>query len=281
MGQGVNNVVNTVGYDIEQSADSVRKGVKNVSTDLNEGVRVVGSDIGQFFNSLGSMAQNTASTVGTDLNSVVNTSGTNIGGVMNYLGKGVNQIVNTAGSDIGGVVKSGGNIVNNTGRNVGMGVLDFEKGIGSMFGKQNKMNTSSYSTTPAPTGGSLNYNNYSTRANVSSNDNEDEDENSLAYPTTTSSSMNNVSRGNTIVNNFTDLYGQNPAAFYKKVKKTVNYEQPIRKGIPSPSGPWFSGSNAPTGNAPGAQGGPKMDPYSYFGNVPAKGWQKDPSPFSF
>jgi hypothetical protein len=252
--------------------------VKNVGGDLNEGVKVVGSDIGQFLNSLGSMAQNTASTVGSDLNSVVNTSGTNIGGVMNYLGNGVNQIVNTSGSD-NRRVPSGGNIISNTGKNVGMGVLDFERGIGSMLEKQNNMKTTSYATTPASTGSSLNYNNYSTRSNV--NDNSSTTPNATsAYPTTISSSMNNSSKNDEVVNNFTDLYGQNPSAVYKKVKKTVNYEQPVRKGIPSPSGPWFSGSNAPTGNAPGAQGGPKMDPYSYFGSVPAKGWEKDPSPFS-
>ena len=68
---------------------------------------------------------------------------------------------------------------------------------------------------------------------------------------------------------------------YKKTENITNYEQPIRSGIPSPSAPYFIGINTQTGNAPGAQGGPKMDPYSYFGNIPAKEWNCNPEPFSF
>ena len=222
VGGYANSLVNTVGYDIEQSADSIRKGVRNVGSDINEGANIVAPGIGQFLNSVGSMAHSAVSTVGSDLNyvvgnSVVGTSGTNVAGVMNYLGNGV---------------KGGQN------------------GIGSLLDKQNSQ-TASYSTTPAPTGSILDYNQYGT------------------------------SSGNTVVSNFTDLYGANPSAVYRNVKKTTNYDKPIRKGIPSPSGPWFSGMNGQYGNAPGAQGGPKMDPYSYFGNVPSKGWANDPAPYTY
>jgi hypothetical protein len=198
-----------------------------------------------------------------------------MGGVMNYLGDGVKQVVNTGGKDVTG------------------------KNIGSMLEKQNNISTSSpsttfpsttsspsttsqsYVTTPAPTGSSLNYNNYSTRANSTASSTP-----KSAYPSTptiSSASNNNYSDNVNTVNKFNDLYGQGkaPSVLYKQVEKKVKYEQPVRKGIPSPSGPWFNGMKGEHGNAPGALGGPKMDPYSYFGNIPSKGWEKEPEPSTY
>jgi hypothetical protein len=144
------------------------------------------------------------------------------------------------------------------------------------------MTTPHGTTTPAPTGSSLPYHSYTTLPSQNATT-------PSAYPNTltplpvndTSSTYHGQSSQDIVVNQFTDLYGQNPSALYRKVQNTKNYDKTIRKGIPSPSGPFFNGMNGQYGNAPGALGGPKMDPYSYFGNVPAKGWEKEPAPSAF
>ena len=197
------------------------------------------------------MTQNVASVVGSDIHTVLNTeatSGTNLAGTMNVLG---NVIMNDYDNEP---------IVYTTGTSIGGTMEQFEKTVNTMKNYNSSLKES-FVTTPSnyvskdyttPPG----FNYYFNEANPS-------------YQTN---------------NSYEKSYGKS-STIYEKVKQNNTYynqnNQPVRTGIPSPSGPVFTGVNGIYGNEPGAQGGPKMDPYSYFGNIPAKGWQTEPKPFSF
>ena len=271
VGEKVNKVVNTVGYDIEQSADSVRRGVRTVGGDLNDGVKVIGSDVGQFLNGVGFFAQNSGNAVGSELNSV-KTTGTNLGGVMNYLEDGVDNL-NKSGSGSG---------TTTTMKPVpGSYLTTPYHTAGSTPGPiTTPYQSKNIPTTPYVSSASQNQNPFNSNNILNSNNTNN----------TNNTQLNSVNQtinaqGPTQQFQFQAQNGANPAAVYKKTEVVTNYEEPtIRKNIQSPSGPIFIGKlgdKSQYGNAPGAIGGSQMDPYSYFGNIPSKGFQSDPQPFGF
>jgi len=209
----------------------------------------------------------------------VKTTGTNLGGVMNYLEDGVDNL-------------------NKSGSGSGSGTTTMKPVPGSYLttpyhtaGSTPGPNTTPYQskkipTTPYVSGASQNQNPFNSNNILNSN-------NTNNINNTNNTQLNSVNQtinaqgqqGPTQQFQFQAQNGANPAAVYKKTEVVTNYEEPtIRKNIQSPSGPVFIGNlgdKSQYGNAPGAIGGSQMDPYSYFGNIPSKGFKSDPQPFGF
>ena len=249
----IRGAAHTVGGD-------VRGAVKTIGGDVKQTVDTIGSTIGSFFNTLGSMAHNTVSTVGGDLNTVKNTIGSDINTVKNTIGSDINTVKNTIGRDIHGIVHTVGSDVHGTAHiigediynvvnTVGEELLDIPKGVGSLFDSDE--DNRRYQYAPAP---------------------RQAPQPTAAQPAATQPAATQPAAP-------APTFAATQPTSCAKTNGNTTQQPTMRTGIPSPSGVYFNGMDPKLfGNQPGALGGPKMDPYSYFGTVPSKGWVNEPQP---